>query len=79
MLNEASVMAIWAIAWAGSKPLASLTDGFLATTLGVRWTGVLLALPALIPFLVLTCPPVTRWLVARYPRPGRVAQPELAT
>ncbi len=70
VVNEASVMAIWAIAWAGSKPLASLTDGFLATTLGVRWTGVLLALPALIPFLVLTYPPATRWLVERYPRPG---------
>jgi MFS family permease len=79
MVNEASVMAIWAIAWAGSKPLASLTDGFLATTLGVRWTGVLLALPALIPFLVLTCPPVTRWLVERYPRPRAIPQRELAT
>ena len=79
MVNEASVMAIWAIAWAGSKPLASLTDGFLATTLGVRWTGVLLALPALIPFLVLTCPPVTRWLVERYPRPVLEPHPEMAT
>ena len=24
------VMAIWAVAWAGSKPFASLTDGLLA-------------------------------------------------
>jgi MFS family permease len=41
------VMALWAIAWAGSKPLASLTDGWLATTVGIRWTGVVLAAPAL--------------------------------
>ena len=51
--HEASVMAVWAIAWAGSKPLASLSDGLLADWLGLKWDGVLLALPALIPFLVL--------------------------
>jgi hypothetical protein len=51
--HEASVMAVWAIAWAGSKPVASLSDGLLADWLGLKWDGVLLALPALIPFLVL--------------------------
>jgi MFS family permease len=45
--REASVMAVWAIAWAGSKPLASLADGLLASRVGVQWTGVLLILPAL--------------------------------
>ena len=50
---EASVMAIWAIAWAGSKPLASLADGLLARTAGLRWTGFLLTLPALMPITVL--------------------------
>lgn len=50
---EASVMAVWAIAWAGSKPVASLCDGLLANWAGIRWTGFLLAIPALIPFLVL--------------------------
>ncbi|MBO0814150.1 MAG: MFS transporter [Actinobacteria bacterium] len=49
----ASVMAVWAIAWAGSKPLASLTDGALAGWIGVTWTGVLLALPAFAPLAVL--------------------------
>ena len=57
-----AVMAIWAVAWAGSKPLASLVDGMLATFIGVwtagmltlklpnvQTTGVLLALPALLP------------------------------
>lgn len=65
--HEASVMAVWAIAWAGSKPLASLSDGLLAGGLdfrwhtfaitwsgvGIKWTGALLAAPALVPVLVL--------------------------
>ena len=51
--REASVMAVWAIAWAGSKPVASLGDGLLAGWLGIKWTGVLLALPAMVPVVVL--------------------------
>jgi predicted MFS family arabinose efflux permease len=51
--REASVMAVWAIAWAGSKPMASLSDGLLAAWLGLKWTGVILALPALIPITAL--------------------------
>jgi MFS family permease len=51
--NQASVMAVWAIAWAGSKPLASLTDGLLAGWIGVRPTGMLLALPAFMPIAIL--------------------------
>jgi len=46
-------MAVWAIAWAGSKPLASLADGLLAGQAGLKLTGVLLALPALVPVGVL--------------------------
>ena len=59
-----AVMTVWAIAWAGSKPLASLVDGMLATFAGtwaaavfalklpsVQVTGVLLALPSLLPGL----------------------------
>jgi MFS family permease len=53
----AAVMAVWAIAWAGSKPLASLTDGLLAGLIGVHWTGVVLALPALVPIAVLIFAP----------------------
>jgi predicted MFS family arabinose efflux permease len=56
--NQASVMAVWAIAWAGSKPIASLVDGSLAGTFfGLKGTGILLALPALLPALVLLCLP----------------------
>ncbi len=62
-----AIMAIWAVAWAGSKPVASLVDGVLATFIGawvagaISWdlpsvqaTGVLLAIPALIPALIPT-------------------------
>jgi hypothetical protein len=52
-VDQASVMAVWAIAWAGSKPLASITDGLLAGLIGVRPTGMLLALPAFLPIAVL--------------------------
>ncbi|MGH3168864.1 MAG: MFS transporter [Trebonia sp.] len=60
--REASVMAVWAIAWAGSKPLASLSDGLLAGWVGVKWTGAILAVPALVPFLALTTLMVTVYL-----------------
>ena len=55
--RQASVMAAWAVAWAGSKPLASLIDGSLAGPIGLRFTGTLMAVPALIPALVLICWP----------------------
>src|SRR6185437_9338321 len=81
--REASVMAVWAIAWAGSKPLASLTDGLLAGGIGVtwggtrvkweglgmRWTGTLLALPALVPVLVLVALPVTVLVMPKWQPP----------
>jgi MFS family permease len=42
------VMALWAVAWAGSKPLASITDGWLASHLGIFHAGMILAAPALV-------------------------------
>jgi MFS family permease len=51
--HMAAVMAVWAIAWAGSKPVASFLDGLLGSHIGVAWTGLILATPALIPFVVL--------------------------
>lgn len=56
--RQTAVMAAWAVAWAGSKPLASLADGSLAGLIGVRATGILLAAPALFPALVLILLPV---------------------
>jgi len=51
--HQAAVMAAWAVAWAGSKPIASFADGTLASHIGLQGTGILLALPALVPALVL--------------------------
>jgi MFS family permease len=67
--HEASVMAVWAIAWAGSKPVASLSDGLLAGRIGIRWTGVLLAVPALVPLAVLLALPVVVVAVQKWKPP----------
>jgi MFS family permease len=45
----ASVMALWAICWAGSKPIASLLDGWLASIVPHLWiAAAVLALPAVL-------------------------------
>jgi hypothetical protein len=46
-------MAVWAIAWAGSKPFASLIDGLLGSWIGPQWTGMILAAPAMVPIVVI--------------------------
>lgn len=51
--RQAAIMAAWVVAWAGSKPIASFADGTLASHIGLQGTGILLALPALTPALVL--------------------------
>ena len=51
--KSAAVMAVWAIAWAGSKPVASLIDGALGSWIGPQWTGLILAMPALVPITVI--------------------------
>ena len=43
----ASVAALWAIAWAGTKPFASLLDGWLAIHIGIVTTSIVLTLPAI--------------------------------
>jgi MFS family permease len=45
--HATQVMALWAVAWAGSKPIASLADGWLASHVGVFRAGIVLAAPAL--------------------------------
>jgi MFS family permease len=42
------IMALWSVAFLGLRPVASLTDGAIAGTVGVRAAGVVLALPALL-------------------------------
>jgi MFS family permease len=61
--KSAAVMAVWAIAWAGSKPIASLLDGALGSWIGPQWTGLILATPALVPIAVMVLlPNVGNWL-----------------
>lgn len=47
VVSVASVAALWVIAWAGTKPFASLLDGVLATHLGLTHSAFILVLPAL--------------------------------
>src|SRR2546430_877021 len=42
------IMALWSVAFLGLRPIASLADGALAGTFGVRAAGVVLAAPALL-------------------------------
>ena len=55
--RQTAVMAAWAVAWAGSKPIASLVDGTFAGVVGFRLTGLVLALPALAPVVVMSLRP----------------------
>lgn len=62
------VMGLWAVAWAGSKPFASLIDGVLPGLTSVRITGVIMAVPALLPPLVLILmPEVARRVISKSP------------
>jgi len=76
-----SVMALWAIAWAGTKPLASLLDGWLASGHGVWIAGCVMIAPAVCLSAVEIClPPATRaWLKEKHSgwREERTDQPEL--
>lgn len=68
----AAVMAVYAIAWAGSKPIASFFDGLLGSHIGLAWTGLILAVPAFIPIVVVT-------FVLGFRRPPQpISQPQLA-
>ena len=58
-------MALWAVAFLGLRPVASLLDGALASAFGVRVAGVVLALPALAAGLALLTPRIR--LRARQP------------
>ena len=41
------IMALWSVAFLGLRPFASIVDGVIANTFGVRYAGAMLALPAL--------------------------------
>ena len=69
------VMGLWTVAWAGSKPIASIIDGSLPSLVGIRITGVLLASPTFLPIIVLIfCPSIVQWVL----KPRRLAVPDPA-
>ena len=61
------VMALWSVAFLGLRPFASLIDGAIAGAVGVRFAGVVLAMPALLAAVLIT----------RRIRAGLVAAPAL--
>lgn len=44
--NALQVMALWGVAWAGTKPIASLIDGAVASQFGITAAAVILVIPA---------------------------------
>jgi MFS family permease len=76
--HSAAVMAVWAIAWAGSKPLASLIDGALGTWIGPQWTGLILAAPALVPVMAIVLMPKLVVALSGAPAAAYGPAPDLA-
>lgn len=69
------VMGLWTVAWAGSKPIASIVDGSLPALVGIRWTGVLLASPTFLPILILIfCPSIVQRILK--PHSSAIAGPD---
>jgi MFS family permease len=65
--HTASVMALWAIAWAGMKPLASFTDGWVASGHGLMTAVAVVSVLALFLGIFEICLPATcrEWLKIR--------------
>ncbi len=74
------VMGLWTVAWAGSKPIASIIDGALPSIVNVRIAGLLMAVPALIPIAILILPAMEKRMT-RIPagRPGMIASKSTET
>jgi MFS family permease len=58
------IMALWSIAFLGLRPFASLIDGAIASSFGVRAAGVVLSIPALLAAVLLA-----RWRPRTRPSP----------
>ncbi|GAA2097779.1 MFS transporter [Actinomadura alba] len=53
--HAGQVMAVWAIAFAGSRPIASVLDALLASATSIRFAGVAFAFPALLIGVAAVC------------------------
>jgi MFS family permease len=78
--NVVQVMALWAVAWAGTKPIASLLDGALANQFGSQAAAAVLAFPALAIGMTEICLSKTQKdrLKARMSRWNGTASPQTA-
>lgn len=47
-VQRGRVMALWSVAWLGTRPIASLIDGALASLAGVRVAAAVMAVPVLL-------------------------------
>jgi MFS family permease len=61
------VMALWSVAFLGTRPFASLVDGALASVAGVRLAAVVLALPVLLAAVLI----LRSSVMAAEPEPAR--------
>jgi MFS family permease len=57
------VMALWSLCFLGTRPMASLTDGALASAAGLRTAGVALTVPVLVAGTVMVW--LRRWATGR--------------
>jgi MFS family permease len=78
--SRTQVMALWAVAWAGTKPIASLADGWLASHYDILRAAVILAAPAILIAIVELClRPKSRRQLKRFSwkhqKPHRYPQP----
>jgi MFS family permease len=72
--HRGRVMALWSVAFLGSRPLASFLDGTIASALGVRAALIVMALPAFAVAAVLILVARSRPLAS----PGSLRPPESA-
>lgn len=70
--HRGRIMALWSVAFQGSRPVGSLVDGTLASLAGIRIAGLVMALPALAASLGLAAAVLGR---SRQPAGGGQVEP----
>jgi MFS family permease len=70
--HRGRVMALWSVAFQGSRPVGSLVDGALASLAGIRIAGMVMAVPALAASLGLAAAVLGR---SRQPAEGGQVEP----
>lgn len=63
--HRGRTMGLWSVSFHGARPIASLVDGTIAATIGIRAAGLAMAVPALVGCLGLAALEVRRQRAAR--------------